>query len=183
MAVAFLALALVGGCNSAPGTAQTPAPTTPDTTATATPTPTPSTPDPTALASEAALAAYRGFRQAQVTAERTADASYQELERYAGDKALADERVNLVHMANSGVVMTGEPTFNPEVTNVALGASPTVTITDCIDTTGWAPIYEATGESAAAPGQPTRVLATALARPYGDGWLITEVTTDRSRPC
>lgn len=144
--------------------------------------PTPS-PDASAAAREAALAAYRGFRRAQVAAEATADARNPELAKYAGDKALAQERANLLQLAEAGIVVTGKPIFSPEVTAVSLGSSPVVTITDCVDTQGWTPVYKATGKSAAAPNQPRRILATALARPYGDGWIITELTTDRSRTC
>ena len=186
VAAALVIVVLATGCERASDAPETTATTTRTSQAMTpqSPTETPSaSPDATAVAIEEALAAYRGFREAQVVAERAADPSHEELERYAGDQALADERVNLVQMANAGVVMTGEPTFNPEVTSVDLGETPTVAITDCIDTTGWTPIYEETGKSAVAPGQPARVLATALARPYEDRWLITEVTTDRSQSC
>ena len=149
-----------------------------------TPSPSPTaSPDASAEAGAAALAAYRGFRQAQVAAEAIANAHSPDLAKYAGDKALAQERANLLQLARAGIVVTGEPILTPAVASVALGASPEVTITDCVDTSGWKPIYKATGKSAAAPGQVARVLATALARPYANGWLIEELTTDRSRPC
>ena len=146
-----------------------------------TPTPTMSaTPSTDAAAAAAALAAYRGFRKAQVAAEAVANAHSPDLAKYAGDKALAQERANLLQLARVGIVVRGAPVLDPKVSS----ASPTaVTITDCVDTTHWQPVYKATGKSAAAPNQPTRVLATALARPYADRWLIQELTTDRSRPC
>lgn len=140
-------------------------------------------PDATAVAGQAALAAYRGFRRAQVAAEATADAHSPDLAKYAGDKALAQERANLLQLAQAGIVVTGQPIFSPKVTAVSLGSSPMVTITDCVDTSGWAPVYKATGKSAAAPNQPRRVVAMAVARPYDNGWIITDVTTDRSRTC
>ncbi|MCU1493409.1 MAG: hypothetical protein JWO62_1173 [Acidimicrobiaceae bacterium] len=139
-----------------------------------------STADPNALASDSALAAYRGFRRAQVAAEAVANAHDPALAKYAGDKALAQERANLLQLASAGIVVRGAPVLHPVVDSASPQA---VTITDCVDTTGWQPVYKATGKSAAAPGQPTTVLATALARPYGDGWLIVELTTERSRPC
>lgn len=118
-----------------------------------------------------------------MTAEATADARYVGLSRYAGDKALAQERANLLQLAAAGIIVTGKPVFSPRVTGVTLGVSPVVTIADCVDTRGWTPVYKATGKSAAAPNQPRRVLATALARPYRSGWVITELKTDRSREC
>ena len=140
-------------------------------------------PDASTAAGVAALVAYRGFRRAQVAAEAVADARHPDLATYAGDKALAQERANLLQLAKAGIIVTGQPILKPEVTDVSLGSAPVVTITDCIDTSGWTPIYKTTGKSAAAPNQPSRVLATALARPYGQGWIITELTTERSRPC
>jgi len=139
--------------------------------------------DPTAEASAAALAAYRGFRAAQVEAGQTSDARNADLEKFAGDKALADERANLLQLADAGIVFVGAPALDPQVTGVDLGASPSVTITDCVDNTDWRPIHQATGESAAAPGQQLRVPATAVVRAYADRWVVMELTSDRSRSC
>ena len=140
-------------------------------------------PDASTAAGAAALVAYSGFRSAQVAAEAVADAHNPDLAKFAGDKALAQERANLLQLAKAGIIVTGQPILKPEVTAVSLGGAPVVTITDCVDTSRWTPIYKATGKSAAAPNQPSRVLATALARPYGKAWIITELTTERSRPC
>jgi hypothetical protein len=118
-----------------------------------------------------------------VAAEAVADAHNPDLAKFAGDKALAQERANLLQLAKAGIIVTGQPILKPVVTAVSLGGAPVVTITDCVDTSSWTPVYKATGKSAAAPNQPSRVLATALARPYGQGWIITELTTERSRPC
>lgn len=179
----LLGVLAASGCSGADGNASSSprvpvTSTSPTISATAT-----ATADATAAAGEAALKAYRGFRKAQVAAEATADPRHRGLAKYAGDKALAQERANLRQLAEAGIVVTGKPLFSPEVADVSLGDSPVVTITDCVDTTDWTPVYEATGKSAAAPGQPMRVKATALARPYGQGWVITELKTDRSRPC
>ena len=141
------------------------------------------TPDAEAKASAAALSAYRGFRAAQVVAGRTSDAHSPGLAKYAGDKALADERASLLQLERAGIVFVGEPGLSPQVSEVDLGAYPSVTILDCVDNSHWSPVYEKTGKSAAAPGQPNRVLATAIAHPYAGGWIITSVVSDRSRTC
>ena len=172
----LLGLLVVSGCNGSEPPSSSPSSPSPSSSATA-------SPDATTAAGEAALAAYRGFRRAQIAAEAVANARHPDLAKYAGDKALAQERANLFQLEQAGIVVTGQPILAPEVTAVSLGASPRVTITDCVDTSGWTPIYKNTGKSAAAPNQPSRVLATALARPYGQGWIIVELTTDRSRPC
>ena len=155
--------------------ATAPSPTSPTSPSTASP-----PAGPNALASSGALTAYRSFRRAQVAAEAVANARDTTLARYAGDKALAQERSNLLQLARAGIVVRGAPVLHPVVGNASPQA---VTITDCVDTARWQPVYKATGRSAAAPGQPTKVLATALARPYGKGWLIVELTTERSRSC
>ncbi len=142
--------------------------------------------DAARAAAAAALAAYRGFGTAVAAAEAIPDPRYPDLAKYAGDKALAQERANLWQLAEAGIVVTGQSISSPVVADVSLGASPVVTITDCADTSRVTPIYKATGKSASAPGQPTRVKVTALARPYAGGaygWVITDVATDRSRPC
>lgn len=172
VAVALL-VATAAGCSGS-STRQAAPPSPPSS---ASPSP---TADPSALPTSGALTAYRGFRRAQVAAEAVANARDASLARYAGDKALAQERSNLLQLARAGIVVRGAPVLHPVVGSSSPQA---VTITDCVDVARWQPVYKATGRSAAAPGQPTKVLATALARPYGKGWLIVELTTERSRPC
>ena len=177
VAVTLLGVVVLSACSGSSQPSSSP-PTSSTPTANATP-----TPDASVAAGEAALAAYRGFRRAQVAAEAVANARSPGLAKYAGDKALAQERANLLQLARAGIVVTGQPVLAPHVIAVALGGPPMVTIKDCIDTSSWKPIYKSTGKSAAAPDQPSRVLATALARPYGKSWIIAELTTDRSRSC
>lgn len=172
VAAGLLVVAAAGCSDSSTRQAIPPSPTSSGTA--------PPTADPSALASAGALAAYRGFRRVQVAAEAVANAHDAVLARYAGDKALAQERTNLLQLARAGIVVRGAPVLHPVVGRASAQA---VTITDCVDTARWQPVYKATGRSAAAPGQAAKVLATALARPYGKGWLIVELTTERSRPC
>ena len=139
--------------------------------------------DARAIAAAAALEAYRGYRRAQVAAEAVADMTYPGLSTYAGDKALARERSNLFQLARDKIVMTGQPIFRPQVSNVVLTGDPSVTISDCVDNGTWAPVHQATGKSAAAPNQPMTVQTTALLRNYNQRWVVVELTSDRSRPC
>ena len=140
-------------------------------------------PDARSIAAAAALEAYRGFRRAQVAAEAVADARSPALAIFAGDKALAQERTNLLQLAQAKIVVTGQPTFRPEVVSVSLDGDQVVTISDCVDNGSWSPVFRETGKSAAAPNQSATVLATALARPYRQRWIITELSSDRSRSC
>lgn len=95
----------------------------------------------------------------------------------------SSRRTTLWLLERQGIANKGEPVLNPTVASVELGASPLVTITDFVDSTDWQPIHKDTGESAAAPDQAARVPSTAEARAYGDAWVITNATADRSRTC
>ncbi len=137
---ALLGLLVMSGCS---GSTPTPSSSTPTTILKASVAP---SPDASTAAGAAALGAYRSFRRAQVAAEAVANARHPGLAKYAGDKALAQERANLLQLAKAGIVVTGQPILTPVFTAVSLGASPTVTIMDCVDTSGWTPIYKASGK-------------------------------------
>jgi hypothetical protein len=106
-----------------------------------------------------------------------------ELSRYAVDKALADTASSLFTFRDSGIAFTGEPTLDPVVTDVVEGDAGTATITDCVDSSAWLPIYTATGESAAAPGQATSVVAVSTAYFYDGHWTIRTSDIDRDTTC
>ena len=182
-ATALVAItALLGACSE-----PTPTPTTAPTSSpamTASPSPT-RTIEPTVTPAEAAiLEAYDGFWDAKVAAfaDPTKDPG-PELARYAVDKALADTATSLFTFRDSGIAFTGEPTLDPVVTDVIEGEAGTATITDCVDSSAWLPIYTATGESAAAPGQATSVVAISTAYFYDGHWTIRTSDIDRDTTC
>ena len=180
---ALLALSLVGlaGCTSSADTGGTPSAsgtTSPTGTTSSSP-----TPDPSASAGSAALSAYLGFREALAAAQRSANPSEPSLDRYAADKALAESRASLLIQQQAGIVFKGKPVFSPRVLTVDLSGTGSVTISDCVDSSNWTPVYQATGKSAAAPGQPARVPVTAVASTYGGRWVVRSMTSDRSRTC
>ena len=85
-------------------------------------------------------------------------------------------------MRHDGIYVPGEPVLDPEVTAVDLAAS-TATVTDCVDTADWQPLFVASGDSAAAPDQSTRVLATATATVFDGRWVIATYAVQRDRSC
>lgn len=180
---AVLALSILGlaGCTSSADTGNTPS--APLTTSPTETTPSSPTPDPTSSAGSAALGAYLGFREALVVAQRSANPSEPNLERYAADKALAQSRASLLIQQQAGIVFKGKPVFNPHVLTVDLSGTGSVTISDCVDSSDWTPVYEATGKSAAAPNQPARVPVSAVASTYAGRWVVRSMTSDRSRTC
>jgi hypothetical protein len=105
------------------------------------------------------------------------------LSSFAIDKALAEAQSTLLVLRRAGIAMHGQPGHTARATAVTLGNPSTVTIQDCLDSTHWTPVYEATGKSALAPGQSTRVLVDSLATVYNGRWVIRESITHKDKPC
>jgi len=183
-AAAVVAIALLlGACTSANDD-----PSPPPFSATSSPTPaqTPTpTVDPAVTAAEVAiLDAYKGFWDAQVRA--LADPMTDppaELGRFAVDKAFSGVGQALFEYQRQGIVLTGAPMLKPAVDSVVLGDSPTAHITDCVDSSDWIPIFRASGESAAAPGQASRLVVESWAIIYDGRWVIRETSVHRDQPC
>ncbi|HEY3545796.1 MAG TPA: hypothetical protein VGK17_06855 [Propionicimonas sp.] len=163
--------------SSAPGPTLSPSPTP-------TPTPTPTVAPEIAEAQAAILEAYRGYWATKVTilADTSVDPG-PELETYAVDKALTDVYSSVLDYRHSRIVMVGEPVLSPVVSDIVPGVEGTATIADCVDVTNWQPMFRDTGESAAAPGQATRVAAKATAYFYLGHWTIRAYVVDRTTPC
>jgi len=183
--VALSGVIALSGCAGTTDPDET-ATTTPTATASPTPmtTPTPSVDPAVAEAEAAALAAYEGFWAAKV-AYLAAPGSPEppELQRYAVDKALGGVRDVARAYQENGIVSRGEPVLAPEVTAVELEGEPSAVITDCVDVTNWQPVFESTGESAAAPGQLNRQVSETQAIFYDDRWVMRETTIYRDRSC
>lgn len=177
------ALVLIGGGCSDPAPTPTPtATTTPSPTPTASRTP---TGDPAVAEAEAAvLEAYRGYWDGLVTSY--ADPSQPQspaLAANSDDTALTDAQAALIQLQSNGIHIVGEPVLTPSVTSIDLGSAPTATIVDCVDASNWLPVFTSSGESAAAPGQSTRLTYEATAFHPEDRWLIRTVTVHRDQPC
>ena len=175
---------LLGACASA-SSDPTPTPTSSATSATPAPTPMP-TVDPAVAAAEAAiLEAYRGYWAAKVVSY--ADPSQEQdpnLKRFADDTALTDAQSTIATLRRSGISLPGAPELSPVVSDIQLGVdSSTARISDCVDATNWQPIYTVSGESAAAPDQPTRVITESTAFVAEGRWLIRTSVVHRDTTC
>ena len=183
-AAALIGIAfLIAGCTS-PNDDPSPPPSSATSTPTPAQTPTP-TADPEVAAAEVAiLDAYKGFWDAQVLA--LADPAIDppaELGQFAVDKAFSGVGEALFEYRRQGIVLTGAPVLAPEVDSIVLGESPTAHVTDCVDSSDWIPIFRATGESAAAPGQAPRLVVESWAIVYDERWVIRETSVHRDHPC
>ncbi|MCZ3389991.1 MAG: hypothetical protein LH645_12970 [Actinomycetia bacterium] len=141
-------------------------------------------PNPTQKATDTVLANYDKFWAAQVNSQ----AAPQErpdpgLARHSVDKALADAQATIFLFRKNGIEMRGHPTHDVEVTSLTLSDPPTASITDCVDSTKWRPVYAATGKSARAPGQSRRVIVESTATIYDGRWVINTSIAHRDRSC
>lgn len=183
------ALAVLPTACTRPEPAATASPTattgpTPTQTPTLEPTPTPSI-DPEVAAAEAAiLDAYRGYWTTKVSILADPDPEPgTELETYAVDTALTDVYSTVLTYRSNRIVMVGEPILQPTVSDVVPGLEGTATITDCVDVANWQPTFRDSGDSAAAPGQATKVRTTSTAYFYDGRWTIRTSVVDRDTPC
>ena len=183
-AVAAALLAVAGCSSDTPGSNDSPSPTV-----SASPSSPTASPSPTALAIDPAvesevLAAYRGYWKTRVAAH--ADPSEgipTNLSEYAVDKAAADLASSVMLFDEQGMELRGEPVLSPTVTEVTSGDPATASITDCVDSTDWTPVFTATGKSALPPGQPMRVVVESTASTYDGRWVIRTSTAFRDRKC
>lgn len=141
--------------------------------------------DPTVAAAEAAiLKAYRGYWDAKVAIYADPPQSVApDLQTYAVDQALADVGQTQLTLRQSGILFRGSPAIQPTVSDVVVGNGGTATITDCVDSTNWQPVYAATGASAAAPGQAPRLITTSTAYFYDGRWTIRASVVNRDKTC
>lgn len=184
--VVLTAAVVLAGCTPTGGDPD-PIPTlsvTIDPTPTPPPTQSPSVDPAVAEAEAAVLAAYEGFWAAKVAyLAAPGEPEPPELQQYAVDKALAGLREAAELFALNGIVTQGAPDISPEVTQLELEGMPSAVIVDCVDTTNWQPIYSATGESAAAPGQNARQPTESYTFLYDGRWVIGDTTIYRDRTC
>jgi hypothetical protein len=130
------------------------------------------------------LAAYQAYWAAQVKSQANPkNRQDPNLAKYAIDRALTDVQTTILLYRQHGIRMLGEPTHNAKVTAFDPGPPPTVSITDCLDSTRWRPVYVATGKSALAPGQSPRVVVDSTATLYNGRWVIRTSVAHRDRTC
>jgi len=180
--VALLLAACAPSSDPAPGTSTARVTATVEASRTTTPTP---SVDPTVAAAEAAvLKAYRGYWDAKVAIYADPPQTVgPDLQTYAVDQALADVGQTQFTLRQSGIVFRGSPSIQPTVSDVHLGDGGSATITDCVDSTNWQPVYAATGASAAAPGQETRLITVSTAYFYDGRWTIRASVVNRDKAC
>lgn len=185
VAVACAAI-LLSSCSAEapapPPVPTTPAPSSPP--ATSSPTPTPTVDPAVEEAGAAVLDAYRSYWSVSVAALADPSADLPEdFDRFVVDEARASLVESVLRLDQQGLVMTGEPTIDPDVASLELGDAPEAHVVDCVDSTDWIPTFRETGEPAASDGQNAVVEVEAWATVFDDRWVIREVVVHRDRPC
>ena len=134
---------------------------------------------------QAVLAAYRGYWAERVKAQARAvqgcAGGVGRRTRWTRPRRTSRRRWRCSRQ--QGIEVRGEPVLSPTVTSVTDGDPATASITDCVDSTDWTPVFAATGESALPPGQPTRVVVESTASTYAGRWVIRTSTAFRDRTC
>ena len=184
VAVALAVFTATSACSSAPTSQAGPSPGISTSPTGASATPGSASSNPTQKATDAVLASYDAFWAAQVNSQ----ASPQEqpdpdLARYSIDRALADAQATIFLFRKNGIEMRGHPTHEVAVTSLTPSDPPTASITDCLDSAKWRPVYAATGKSARAPGQSKRVIVESTATVYNGRWVISTSIVHRDRSC
>lgn len=174
---------LVGGCLVVGG-CSTPAPPDPDALAGYRPAPSASANLDATKAAEAALTSYAGYLAASREASRVADPHHPQLPTFLADPLLTRVRATIRTLKQRGAVRIGSVVSQPTVAEVNLSAVPaTVSIQDCIDTTGYRMVY-AKNKSPVPGASSGRYVATATASRYPDGrWLINNGAAHPDQPC
>jgi hypothetical protein len=140
-------------------------------------------PGPSAQAAQAALAAYRGFRAAQVKAGATGHVKGSGVEQYAFDNALSGVEADILLFQQQGIVMRGQPLLSPRVIAVDLSGAPAVTLVDCVDVSHWIPVFAKTGKSAVASGQASRTVVDVAVGVSDSRWKVRSLVDHRDRTC
>lgn len=185
-AAALGAITLLGACSSGGGTSQdsakptsTPSPSTPK------PSATPSkSADPEEAAKAAVLESYDRMWEEQVKAYAKADPKGTKLSTYSAAVAWAQTKNDLKGLKEKGIVTTGEPSHEVEVTGIKPDKKvPSAELTDCLDTTDWKFVYRKSGKSIPMPENRLKSYVMKVqAEKWGKQWKIVD-SKPQDRAC
>ncbi len=137
--------------------------------------------DPEAAEKKAVLQAYSKMWDEQVKAYRKADATGTNLDEYAAALALSSTKRDLKDLRSKGIVATGAPTHEVDVTQIDVAAKvPKAELTDCLDTAEWTLVYSKSGKPVEMPEKRlTRYLNKIEAEKWGEQWKILDVSPEQ----
>jgi hypothetical protein len=146
--------------------------------------PHPTSTSPVARASRAAVAAYNEAFRAEVDALDSGSPTTSRLDPVM-TSTMVDATVFITkQLRSAGVVYKGRPTWHATVTAVDLASDPpSVTLSVCLASGGWAAVYRSTGRPYdAVPDGPARQLKIARLTEQHGTWLLADEER-QNRPC
>lgn len=179
------AITLLGACSSGGGAGEDSAkPTSTSSSSTPKPSATPSkSADPEEAAKAAVLESYDRMWEEQVKAYAKADPKGTKLSTYSAAVAWAQTKNDLKGLKEKGIVTTGEPSHEVEVTDIKLDKKvPWAELTDCLDTSDWKFVYRKSGKAVAMPEDRIKSYVTEIqAEKWGKQWkIVVEKPQDRA---
>lgn len=190
-AAAVLVLAgTLGACTSGGSNDPTPVPSSSSPSASSSP-----TQSPADTASNAALATWKAYMEAQNTASRDASVSLAELAKYATAPALTQAQQSVQGIRDKGYISAGDVRVDSARTSQFSTVSdpsttpptyPSIHVTGCYDSVD-VTLVDATGKSVQIPNRQTYFDydATVVNANYPDtsGWRVTELTAKAVASC
>lgn len=144
--------------------------------------------DPTeAAAIEEILQLVSDFRAAEISAYADPQPPHlarRDLSGYLADPLLSRTLDRLRTMREAGIVVEGQPRFDPAVHELELGATPpTATVRDCVDATAWRDVFAETGDAVPGDGRPDQYVEWLELTLYDSGWLIHSTGVQEAPEC
>lgn len=139
--------------------------------------------DPETAERKAVLEAYARMWDEQVKAYAKADPKGTKLSTYSVALAWAQTKNDLKGLKEKGIVTTGEPTHEVEVTSIKPDKkAPSAEMTDCLDTSDWKFVYRKSGKGIAMPeNRLERYVMEIQAEKWGKQWkIVVAKPTDRA---
>ncbi len=168
---------LTAACSSTPPSEAGGTPVTPMSS------PTSATHSPADSARQLATAAYTGMWQQMAKADETADWQAPALATYATGDALTVINRSLYTDHVNGLISTGAPTTNPQVTKVDPPNDPTtVMISDCGNDAQWVK-HKADGSSYSDPPGGRRSITAEVKRQTDGSWRVTRFAVEGVGSC
>lgn len=129
------------------------------------------------------MEAYARMWDEQVKAYAQADPKGTKLSTYSVALAFAQTKNDLKGLKEKGIVTTGEPTHEVEVTSIKPDKkAPSAVMTDCLDTSKWKFVYRKSGKGIAMPENRLESYVMEIqAEKWGKQWkIVVAKPTDRA---
>ncbi len=134
-------------------------------------------------AGQAAVTAYNAALTYEVGAYAKMNSTAADLKKYLGEPDLDGAVFATGYYRSQGIVYHGKPSWTATPTNVDLVAQPPiVTLSICVTSNGWRPVYKSSGKSYSTSKDLARQLEIASVTQVNGKWLLTQEQV-QGKPC